>query len=91
MVEFFTNNTDKSRFEYDVDGKIVFASYRLKDDHLFIDYVEAPGALRGTGAAGKLMEQIMQIARQDNLKITPVCGYASSWLRRHSEYSDLLA
>jgi hypothetical protein len=46
--------------------------------------------LRGTGAAGELMRGVAEIARSEGRTITPLCGYASAWIRRHKEYSDLL-
>jgi predicted GNAT family acetyltransferase len=52
--------------------------------------VEAPLPLRGTGAAGRLMQGVAEIARTEGLKITPLCGYAWAWIQRHKEYRDLL-
>ena len=79
----FTDNSEKSRFEYKLDDQTVFADYRRAEDVLYIDYVEAPPALRGTGAAGKLMEQIADFAAREDLRIVPICGYAVAWLKRH--------
>ena len=39
----------------------------------------------------RLMHGVATAARDDGLKITPICGYAAAWLRRHREYADLLA
>ncbi|NBO18916.1 MAG: N-acetyltransferase [Proteobacteria bacterium] len=72
------------RFEIDISGHTVFATYRLEGKTLFIDHVEAPPALRGTGAAGALMKDILTRANGDGLTITPICGYAASWLRRNA-------
>jgi predicted GNAT family acetyltransferase len=86
----FQDNADMSRFEYEQDGHTAFANYRKKNGVLHIDYVEAPEALRGTGAAGKLMSDVMDTARREKLKVIPLCGYAASWIKRHEEYADLL-
>jgi predicted GNAT family acetyltransferase len=86
----FKNNTAQNRFEYHVNGATAFADYRRENGTLFIQYVEAPEALRGTGAAGKLMKYVADIARADGVKVVPVCGYAASWLAKHKEYADLL-
>lgn len=83
MTSQFTDNTALNRFEYRTDGGVAFARYRRKGGMLYIDHVEAPPELRGTGAAGKLMECIVARAREENLKIEPVCGYAAAWLQRH--------
>ena len=84
------DNKKLSRFELTVDGYIAYANYRLENKILFIDYVFAPQELRGTGAAGKLMEEICQFSVKENLKIKPICGYAAVWLKKHKEYHGLL-
>lgn len=86
-----TDNPDKSRYELDVDGQIVFAVYRRDGSTLAIRHVEAPPSLRGTGAASRLMHGVMDIARTQRLKVLPLCSYAAAWLSRHEKYRDLLA
>lgn len=90
MTHNVIDNVDKGRYELMIDNQIVFANYRIDGGTLYINYVESPEALRGTGAAGHLMEGIMRIAKAENLHIVPICGYAGSWIRRHPEYQDLL-
>ena len=85
------DNEAGRRFELHIEGQVVFATYRLEGDRLYINHVEAPEALRGTGAAGKLMEGIVGIVRERHYKVIPVCSYAHSWFRRHAENQDLLA
>lgn len=85
------NNEILSRFELEINGQITFATYKRKGDILTIDHVETPVVARGSGAAGKLMEEIASMAKREKLKIVPICGYASAWLRKHEEYDDLIA
>ncbi len=85
------NNTAASRYELDEQGQTSFADYRLQGERLYIDHVESPPELRGTGAAGRLMKALAQDARDRGLKITPICGYAAAWLRRSPEFRDLVA
>ncbi len=84
------NNTAASRYELEEQGQTSWADYRLQEDRLDIDHVESPAALRGTGAAGRLMAALAQDARDHGLKITPICSYAAAWLRRSPEYRDLV-
>ena len=77
------------RYEMDEQGLTSWADYRLTGDRLYIDHVESPPALRGSGAAGRLMKALAADARSKNLKITPICGYAAAWLRRSKEFGDL--
>ena len=85
------NNTAQSRYEMDEQGMTSWADYRLSGDRLFIDHVEAPPALRGTGASGRLMAALAADARARGLKIVPICGFAAAWLRRSHEFRGLLA
>jgi len=86
-----TDNASQQRYELDVDGQVVFATYRRDGDVVSIRHVEAPVPLRGTGAADRLMQGIAAKARAEHLKLLPLCGYARSWLRRHREHRDVLA
>lgn len=84
------NNQALSRYEMDEQGETSYADYRLQGDRLFLDYVFSPPALRGSGAAGRLMTAVAAEARGKGLKITPICGYAAAWLRRSHEFRDLV-
>jgi hypothetical protein len=79
------------RYEMDEQGLTSWADYRLSGDRLVIDHVESPPALRGTGAAGRLMAALSADARAKSLKIIPICSYAAAWLQRSADFSDLLA
>jgi predicted GNAT family acetyltransferase len=78
------------RYEMDEQGLTSWADYRRAGDVLYIDHVEAPVALRGSGAAGRLMAAVAAEARARSLRIVPICGYAAAWLRRSKEYGDLV-
>ncbi len=91
MMSELRNNAAAGRYEMDEQGQTSWADYRETDGRLYIDHVESPPALRGTGAAGRLMKALAQDARERDLKITPICGYAAAWLRRSPDYRDLVA
>lgn len=88
-MDTLRDNAADSRYEMDVDGETVFARYRKQDGVLTILWVEAPPALRGSGAAGRLMKLVAQEARENSWRVVPVCGYAAAWLRRSPEYREL--
>ena len=71
------------RLEMEEDGLVVFADYRRAPGRLIIDHVEAPMALRGTGAAGRFMAALAAQARAEGVKLVPLCPYAAHWLERH--------
>ena len=89
-METVTDNVAARRFELTQSGHIAFANYRLSADRLVIDHVEAPTALRGSGAAARLMQGVAQAARDRGLKIAPLCSYAAAWFDRNPDYADLI-
>lgn len=61
----------KIEFPYDEEGNMVIT-------HTFVspDY-------RGQGIAGKLMERAIEIGRQRNRRVIPVCSYAISYMEKN--------
>jgi uncharacterized protein len=84
------DNTEKHRFELVEKGLTVFADYRQHDNRYILTHVEADPALRGTGAAARLMEQIVALAREKTLQLMPRCAYAVAWFKRHPDAGDVL-
>jgi predicted GNAT family acetyltransferase len=84
------DNTEQHRFELSENGFTVFADYRQHDSRYILVHLEADPALRGTGAAARLMEQIVALAREKNLQIVPRCAYAVAWFKRHPDAADVL-
>jgi predicted GNAT family acetyltransferase len=86
-----TYNEAAKRYEMPFGHLVVYANVRKDKNTLYIDYVFAPQDLRGKGAAGLFMRQLMDVVRTEKLKAVPICSYAASWLGRHSEYQDLIS
>lgn len=83
MKEEIIFNTQLGRYEMQMGGHVVFANIRREGDTVTINHVEAPPELRGTGAAGRFMEKLLQHLRAQKLDVVPVCGYAAAWMRKH--------
>jgi predicted GNAT family acetyltransferase len=86
-----TDNPARSRYELTQDGLTAFADYSRRNGKVVIPHVEAPPELRGTGAAGRLMEGVVADVRAKGEKLVPLCPYAAAWMERHPEHADLLA
>lgn len=87
----FRDNAADSRFEWSENGDLATADYYNQGEAIVLPHVEAAMALRGTGAAGRLMQAVTDHARAENLKLVPRCSYAVAWFRRHKEAADVLA
>ncbi len=86
-----TDNAQRRRFELSEQGALAVADYRVQEGVMILPHVEAAPALRGTGAAGRLMEGVFEAARQRGLKVVPLCPYADAYMRRNPETADLRA
>jgi len=91
MDEALKDDAAKSQFQLVEGGHAVIADYRREPGVLVISYVAAAPELRGTGAAGRLMEGVLAQARAEGRKVQPVCSYAAAYIRRHRQHQDLLA
>lgn len=47
-----------------------------------IEYVEVDPELRGTGLGKQLVEKAVAFARETQLRVVPICGYARAVIRR---------
>ncbi|PAT01962.1 hypothetical protein CI105_03645 [Candidatus Izimaplasma bacterium ZiA1] len=61
-----------------------------KDDVIVIDHTIVSPELRGQSIAKKLLNTVVEFARENNFKIIPVCSYAVAKLENNDEYSDIL-
>ena len=84
------DNTEAHRFELEENGFMAWADYRVRDGVYVLPHVEADPPLRGTGAAGRLMQQIVEHARANQLVLAPRCSYARIWFQRHPDTEDVL-
>ena len=85
------DNAAEGRFELTERDLVAVADYRVQEGRMILPHVEAPPALRGTGAAGRLMEGVLDAARARGLKVVPLCPYADVYMRRNPRYADLRA
>ena len=58
---------------------------------IIIDHTNVDDALRGTGAGKKLVEAAVLGAREQKIKILPLCPFAKSVFDKTPAYADVLA
>lgn len=74
------------------ENPIAEITFKKKDDHTIIaDHTYVSDELRGEGIAGKLLTVLTDYAREENLKIVPVCSYVQKKMEHSEEYQDLIA
>jgi predicted GNAT family acetyltransferase len=87
----FQDHAAENRYELEHPGGPSFARYHDGAGSRAILYVETPYEARGQGHAERLMAAIVSDARMRGTKLTPVCGYAVAYFRRHRDAGDVLA
>ncbi|MEK4851329.1 GNAT family N-acetyltransferase [Paenibacillus sp. FSL H7-0756] len=83
----------KGRFYIAGDGKdLAEITYRTEENtgNLVIDHTFVSEDLRGQGAGEKLVRAVVDLAREQSVKIVPVCPYAAHQFEKHTEYKDVL-
>jgi predicted GNAT family acetyltransferase len=85
------DNTERHRFELDVDGHTAFSAYRRDGSLITIMHTEVPKELGGRGIGTKLAQGLLEIARAQGLKVKPLCPFVAAYMDKHPEYADLRA
>ena len=57
---------------------------------IIIDHTEVDESLRGQGVGRKLLNEIVTYARENQIKIMPLCPYAKSVFDKDPSISDVL-
>lgn len=57
---------------------------------LVIEHTEVSEALRGQQTGYKLVDAVADFARENALKIVPLCPFANAVFKKNPEYGDLL-
>lgn len=89
----FLHDTERSVFVL-ADGNDLAASiyYHYQDAHtLVIDHTIVEEAYEGQGLGKKILANVVEYAREEKLKIIPLCPFANKVFSKTAEYNDVLA
>lgn len=88
-----TEEGSKGSFFIEKEGeRLAEMTYsKAGDDKIIIDHTEVNPSLKGTGAGKKLVAEGVKYARENGLKIIPLCPFAKSVFEKNADYSDVLA
>jgi uncharacterized protein len=79
------NNRDASRFEVMANGKLAWLDYRVEPGTIFLLYVEVPPEEEGRGIASSLAMAALEFARDQGLKVVPLCPFIAAYMRKHPD------
>lgn len=84
------HNIPADRFEADVTGGTAIVSYKKDGDAITFLHTVVPKEASGHGIAQTMVTEALQYAREQKLRVIPVCPYVASFVQRHREYDDIL-
>ena len=84
-----THNQADHTFEAWIDGYLSKLDYMQEGKNFVITHVGVYPEHRGQGIAGKIVEAGLQYAKQNSLRVIPMCSYAAAYIRRHPQYVAL--
>ena len=85
-----THRPEAHRFETTIDGQTGYISYKERDNTLIYDHTIVPQSLGGQGVGSALVKHALDFAHDHNKKVIPQCSFVSAYIKKHSEYQDLL-
>lgn len=72
------------------DGSKAYLTYKVDQGRMLLISTYTPPQHRGKGAAKKLVEKAIEIARSKGLRIVPICSYATYYFIKNRDARELL-
>ncbi len=60
------------------------------ENHIIIDHTEVEPEFKGKSIGKQLLYKIVEMAREKNIKITPLCPFANAMFKKLEEIRDVL-
>ena len=90
MIGPVTDNPARSRYELLLDGGVAFVDYQIMGNLRVLTHSEVPPALRGRGIGAELVAGVLQLAREQGVRVKPRCSFVVQFMQRNPQYQDLL-
>lgn len=84
-----THNPAEARFETWIDGQLSKLDYMLDGDTIVMTHVGVYPEQRGQGVAGKLTQVALEYAKENSLRVIPMCPYIATYIHRNPQYIEL--
>ena len=88
-MEYKINKKEKQVQVFDKENKIGFIDIVAKENLIDAPHTEVDKKYGGQGIAGKLVDELVQYARDENKKIIPTCPYIKDKFEKDEKYKDV--
>ena len=91
MIIKQTEEDNNGVFYVEENGnKLAEMTYRKEGDSMIIDHTEVDESLRGKNVGYQLVENGVEFARNERLRIVPLCQFAKSVIEKTERFQDVL-
>ena len=84
-----TDNKEKERFEVELEGATAFIDYSEQNGVVAMTHTEVPKNFEGKGVGGQLVKGALDIVKNENKRVRPLCTFVAAYIKRHPEYQSL--
>lgn len=84
------NNQAERRFELVIENQLAMIEYVPGEGSIAFTHTEVPSALEGRGIASRMAKAVLDYARDQKLKVLPLCPFVAGYIQRHPEYQSLV-
>ncbi|HET6596506.1 MAG TPA: GNAT family N-acetyltransferase [Anaerolineales bacterium] len=84
-----THNPANDRFELWIDGHLSKLDYIQEGKNFVITHVGVYPEHRGQSVAAKIVDASLQYAKENALRVIPMCSYAAAYMRRNPKHMEL--
>ncbi|HJF34060.1 MAG TPA: N-acetyltransferase [Sporosarcina psychrophila] len=88
--QFVELGGDAFAFRYEEGGKVLAEiTWTILGNVMVMDHTFVSPELRGQGIAKKILDRAADYAREQELKMEPVCSYVVTAFERYKDYDDV--
>jgi predicted GNAT family acetyltransferase len=90
-IELKLSNTGRGAFIIEEAGEqLAEMAISIAGDNLTVYHTEVSDKLKGHGIGSQLLERMVNYARDNKLKVIPLCPFVHAQFKRHPEkYADI--
>lgn len=90
-IELKLNDAGQGAFVIEKDGeRLAEMVIAIQNKNLTVYHTEVTEQLKGQGVASALLKKMVTYARENNLKVIPLCPYVLAQFKRHPhQYADI--
>ena len=91
MIEHEQHGHRGAFFIEEEGTRLASLTYTVAGSRVILDHTDVDDALRGTGAGRKLVAAAVDWAREEEVRLMPLCPFARSVFDKTPEFGDVLA